>query len=87
MITEIVLGEGRYKIGLITREGRVGILLAPMETAYPVGHTFEERTEAAVVPGSTIIWSTSTDGVRVLQDAVNAMALHSAGKLRRLSQG
>jgi len=79
---QIVLGEGRVKIGLVTSAGRVGILLMPTEAAFAIGHRFEPRDSVTPNPGSVVIWGLNPEAVRVLQDAVNALetALERAKK-------
>ena len=81
MATNLIIGEGRLKICPVHSEGKTGLLITPVEEAHEVGEPFPEEggKVADIRENSIVIWVANVEGVRVLQDAVNSVALFMTG--------
>lgn len=81
--TSLILGEGRLKIVTVHGEGKYGLLITPMDEPHEVNSKFhgECGQPADIRPASIVIWAANLEGVRVLQDAVNSLALFMNGRL------
>lgn len=79
----LIIGEGCLKISTVHSEGKHGLLITPVskEEARPVNEKFPGTpgSQADIRHESIIIWAANLEGVRVLQDAVNALALFMNG--------
>lgn len=79
--TVLAFGYGRVKIGCVQHGNRHGLILTPLASPEPVGHTFigEVGKPADIRTGVVLIWVDTIEGYRVLQDAVNALLLALQG--------
>lgn len=81
----LILGEGRLKISTVHGEGKHGLCITPVsqQEARPVNEKFPDTfgADADIRPESIIIWAKNLEGVRVLQDTVNALALFMNGQV------
>jgi len=76
---EVTLGLGKVYISAISGEdGTPGLLLKNEPEAHPIGAhdaEFDNATIYRPTEGDIVIWVRKIESARVLQDAVNAVAL------------
>ena len=79
------MGEGKvWVVGFVLTDGRKGILLRPFENEVSdleIGdrHPNWVDGEKKIKDTDTIIWCNNLEGTRILQEAINIVALEFAG--------
>ena len=73
---EIILGDGKYILTSVEREGEKGILFKPTEVGMGVDEIVEfNEKEYTPKEDDLIIWCKNLEGARVLQDKASYLAL------------
>lgn len=73
---EIILGNGKYVLTTIEREGVIGVLFQPSDDKRVVDLMVEhDKKEYTPADEDLIIWCKNLEGARVLQDKINYLAL------------
>ena len=79
---EIKLGKGEVYMSTVTRDGWPGILFRPTGVEHPINskdEKFAALREYHPKADDVIVWCDNLESARVLQDAVNGLALQLNG--------